>query len=83
MYIKNVFFVFLIMKVMSGRLKVIVLSVSMLRFQYSWKLSFSRTLAGMYLFYGLLSTIKLLLLLLLLSLLLFHYTNILRTTLVY
>ena len=35
MYIKKVFFVFLHVKVMSGRLKGIVLSVSMLRFQYS------------------------------------------------
>jgi hypothetical protein len=34
MYIKKVFFVFLLIKVMSGRLKGIVLSVSMLRFQY-------------------------------------------------
>ena len=38
---KNVFFVILFMKVMSGRLKCIVLSVSMLRLQYSLKLSFS------------------------------------------
>jgi hypothetical protein len=44
--IKKVFFVFLFMKVMSGRLKGIVLSVSVLRLQYSLKLSFSRTLAG-------------------------------------
>jgi len=36
MSIKMVFFVFLFIKVMSGRLKVIVLSVSMLRFQYSY-----------------------------------------------
>jgi len=35
--IKRVFFVFLFIKVMSGRLKCIVLSVSMLRFQYSLK----------------------------------------------
>ena len=49
MPIRKVFFVFLFMKVMSGLLKAIVLSVSMLRFQYSWKLSFSRTLAGVYL----------------------------------
>ena len=35
MSIKKVFFVFLFIKVMSGRLKGIVLSVSMLRFQYS------------------------------------------------
>jgi len=34
---------------MSGRLKGIVLSVSMLQFQYSLKLSFSSTLAGIYL----------------------------------
>jgi len=46
---KNVFFVFLFMKVMSGQLKGIVLSVSMLWFQYSLKLSFTSTLAGMYL----------------------------------
>ena len=58
MSIKNVFFVFLFVKVMSGRLKGVVLSVSMLRFRYSLKLSFSRTLAGVYLQYGLLSTIK-------------------------
>jgi len=51
MSIEKVFFVFLFVKVMSGRLKVIVLSVSMLRFQYSLKLSFSRTLAGVYLYY--------------------------------
>jgi len=49
MSIKKVFFVFLFIKVMSGRLKVIVLSVSMLRFQYSLKFSFSNTLAGVYL----------------------------------
>jgi len=35
--IKKVFFVFLFIKVMSGQLKVIVLSVSMLRFQYRLK----------------------------------------------
>jgi len=34
MSIKKVFFVFLLMNVTSGRLKGIVLSVSMLRFQY-------------------------------------------------
>jgi len=45
MSIKRVFFVFLFIKVMSGRLKCIVLSVSMLRFQYSLKFSFSSTLA--------------------------------------
>jgi hypothetical protein len=49
MSIKKVFFVFLFMKVMSGRLEDIVLSVSMLRLQYSLKLSFSSTLAGVYL----------------------------------
>ena len=47
--IKRVFFVFLFIKVMSGRLKDIVLSVSMLRFQYSLKFSFASTLAGVYL----------------------------------
>jgi len=47
MSIKKVFFVFLFIKVMSGRLKVIVLSVSMLRFQYGLKFSFFSTLAGM------------------------------------
>jgi hypothetical protein len=40
MSIKKVFFVFLFIKVMSGRLKRIVLSVSMLRIQYSSKFSF-------------------------------------------
>jgi len=49
MSIKKVFFVFLFIKVMSGRLKDTVLSVSMLRFQYSLKFSFSSTLAGVYL----------------------------------
>jgi len=49
MSIKKVFFVFLFIEVISGRLKVIVLSVSMLRFQYSFKFSFSSTLAGVYL----------------------------------
>jgi hypothetical protein len=44
MSIKKVFFVFLLMNVISGRLKFIDLSVSMLRFQYSLKLSFSSTL---------------------------------------
>jgi len=39
MYIKKTFFVFLFIKVMSGRLKSIVLSLSMLRFQYSLKFS--------------------------------------------
>ena len=78
MSIKKGFFVFLFMKVMSGRLEGIVLSVIMLRFQYSLKLSFSSTLAGVYLQYGLLSSIYLaasasLLLLLLLLLLLSLY----------
>jgi hypothetical protein len=49
MSIKNVYFVFLFMKVMSGQLKGNVLSISMLRFQYSLKLLFSSTLAGVYL----------------------------------
>ena len=49
MSIKKVLFVFLFIKVMSGRLKSIVLSVSMLRFQYSLKFSFFSTLAGVYL----------------------------------
>jgi len=43
---------------MSGRLKGIALSVSMLRFQYSLTFSFSPTLAGLYLQYGLLSSIN-------------------------
>ena len=55
--VKNVFFVFLFMKVMSGRLNSTVLSVSM-RVQCSLKLSFSSTLTGVYLEYGLLSSIK-------------------------
>jgi hypothetical protein len=42
-------FVVLFMKVVSGRLEGSVLSVIMLRFQYSLKLSFSSTLAGVYL----------------------------------
>jgi len=45
---KKVFFIFLFIKVMSGRLKGIVLSVSMLRFQYSLKFSFSSILASVY-----------------------------------
>ena len=49
MSIRRVLFVFLFIKVMSGQLKCIVLSVSMLRFQYSLKFSFSSTLAGVYL----------------------------------
>jgi len=49
MSIKMVFFVLLSIKVMSGRLKGIVLSVSVLRFQYSLKFSFSITLAAVYL----------------------------------
>ena len=49
MSIKKVFFVFLFIKVMPGRLKGIVLSVSMLRFQYSLKFSFPSALAGAYL----------------------------------
>jgi len=49
MSIKNMFFVFLFMNVMSGRLKVIVLYVIMLRFQASLKLSFTSTMAGVYL----------------------------------
>jgi hypothetical protein len=43
MSIRKVFFVVLFMKVMSGRLEGIVLSVIMLRFQYSLK-SFCSTL---------------------------------------
>ena len=46
---QKVFIVFLFIKVMSGRLKGIVLSVSFLRFQYSLKFSFSSTLAGVHL----------------------------------
>jgi len=46
MSIKKVFFVLLFIKVMSGRLKCYVLSVSMPRSQYSWKFSFSSTLTG-------------------------------------
>ena len=49
MSIKRVFFLFSFRKVMSGRLKGIVLSVSMLRFQYRLKFSFPNTLAGVYL----------------------------------
>jgi Ca2+/Na+ antiporter len=48
---KEGFFVVLFMKVISGRLEGIVLSVIMLLFQYSLKLSFSSTLAGVYLYY--------------------------------
>jgi len=48
MSIKKVFFDFSFMKVTSGRLEGIVLSVIMLPFQYSLKLSFSSTLAGVY-----------------------------------
>ena len=48
---QKVFFVFLFIKVMSGRLNGIVLFVSMLRFQYSLKFSFSSTLAGVYLYW--------------------------------
>jgi hypothetical protein len=48
MSIKRVLFVFLLMNVISGRLKGIVLSVSRLRFQYSLKLSFSSTLDDVY-----------------------------------
>jgi hypothetical protein len=55
---KKVFFVFLFTRVMSGRLEGTVLSVIMLRFQYSLKLSFSSTLACVYLWYGLLSSIS-------------------------
>jgi len=49
MSIRLVVFVFLFVKVMSGPLAGSVLSVIMLRFQYSLKLSFSSTLAGVYL----------------------------------
>jgi len=49
MSVKKVFFVYLFIKVKSGQLKGIDLSVSMLRFQYSLKFSFSSTLAGVYL----------------------------------
>jgi hypothetical protein len=58
MSIMKVFFVFLFVRVMSGRLEGIVLSVLMLRFQYSLKLSFSSTSAGLYLEYGHLSSIS-------------------------
>jgi len=47
--IEKVFFVFLFIKVMSFQLKGIVLSISMLRFQYSLNFSFSSTLVGVYL----------------------------------
>jgi hypothetical protein len=49
MSIRKVFFVFLFVRVMSGQLKGTVLFVIMLRFQYSLKLSFSSTFAGLYL----------------------------------
>jgi hypothetical protein len=49
MSIRKVLFVFLFVRVMSGQLKSIVFSVIMLRFQYSLKLSFSSTFAGLYL----------------------------------
>jgi len=49
MYIRKVFFVFLFVKVMSGRLNSTVLYVSMLQFQYSLQFSFSSTLPGVYL----------------------------------
>jgi hypothetical protein len=49
MSIKKDFFDFLFIKVMSGRINVIVLSVSMQRFQYSLKFSFSCVLAPGYL----------------------------------
>jgi hypothetical protein len=49
MSIRKVFFVFLFVRVMSGQLKGIILSVIMLRFQYSLKLSFSSMFAGLYL----------------------------------
>jgi len=49
MSVKKVFFVFLFIKVMSGRLKGIFLSISTLRFQYSLKFSFFSTLADVYL----------------------------------
>jgi len=49
MSVKKVFFVFLFTKVMSGLLKGTVFSVSVLRFQYTLKFSFSSTLAGVYL----------------------------------
>jgi hypothetical protein len=49
MSIIKAFFVFLFIKVMSGRLKGTVLSVSMLRLQNSLKCSLSSTLTGVYL----------------------------------
>ena len=49
---------FLIHKLMSGRIQVIVLSVSMLRFQYNLQFPFSSTQAGVYSQYGLLSSIS-------------------------
>jgi succinate dehydrogenase/fumarate reductase cytochrome b subunit len=58
MSIKKVFIVVLFMRVMSGRLEGIVLSIIVLRFQYSLKVSFSSTLAGVYLYYGLLLAIS-------------------------
>jgi hypothetical protein len=53
MSIRKVFFFVLFMKVISGRLEGIVLFVITLRFQYSLRLSFSSTLAGVHLKYGL------------------------------
>jgi len=49
---------FLFVKVISSPLAGIVLSVIMLRFQYSLKSSFSSMLSGVYLYYGLLSSIN-------------------------
>jgi hypothetical protein len=47
MSIGKAFFVFVFVRVMSGRLQGTVLSVIMLRFHYSLKLSFSSTFAGL------------------------------------
>ena len=47
-YVYQIGGLFLFVKVTSGQLAGIVLSVIMLRFQYSLKLSFSITLAGVY-----------------------------------
>ena len=49
MSVQKVFLVFLFVNVMSGRLKVIVLSVNMLRFQYRLKFLISSTLNIVYL----------------------------------
>ena len=79
MSIKKVLFVFLFIKVMSGQLKGIVLSVSMLRFQYRLKISFSSTYYYYYYYYYYYSPVLIIIIIIIISFMQGSYTYIPET----